>query len=139
MNKRFRVLAAAVCGMLLVLSGAQAADTLPVAMNLDAKDVSIQLATERIQPDEFNLKVGELYRFVIVNRSGVKHSLSAPEFAGTALISNVESMSIMSGRVMRPGERTEWHLTPLMVGTYKFGCANPAHAAAGMEAKIHVF
>ncbi len=138
MNKRFRVLAAAVCGMLLVLSGAQAADTLPVAMNSGAKDVSIQLATGRIQPGEFNLKVGELYRFVIVNRSGVKHSLSAPEFAGTALISDVESMSIMSGGVVRPGERTEWHLTPLMPGTYKFGCANPVHAAAGMEATIHV-
>jgi uncharacterized cupredoxin-like copper-binding protein len=138
MNTRFRVLAAAVCGMLLVLSGAQAADTLPVAMNLDVKDVSIQLAPVRIQPDEFSLKVGERYRFVIDNRSDVNHSLSAPEFAVTALISDIESMSIMTGMVVRPGERMEWHLTPLMVGTYKFGCANPVHAAAGMEATIHV-
>ncbi|NCF29934.1 MAG: hypothetical protein GWP69_21355 [Gammaproteobacteria bacterium] len=139
MNRRFIVLAAAVCGMLLVLSSSQAADTLPVAMNLGMKDVSIQLATGRIQPGEFNLKVGEPYRFVIVNRSDVNHSLSAPGFAGTALISDVESMNIMNGMVIHPGERTEWHLTPLMAGTYKFGCAYPAHAAAGMEATIHVF
>ncbi len=138
MNRRFRVLAAAVCSMVLVLSSAQAADTLPVAMNLDIKDVSIQLAAGRIQPGEFNLKVGEPYRFVIVNDSGVNHSLSAPEFAGTVLISDLESMSIVSGLVLRPGERAEWHLMPVKEGTYKFGCSNPAHAAAGMEATIYV-
>ena len=142
MNMRFRVLAAAVCGMLLGLPGAQAADTLPVAMNWNTKDVSIKLATERgnlvVQPGEFNLKTGELYRFVIVNDSGVNHSLSAPEFAGTVLISDLESMSIVSGLVVRPGERVEWHLMPVKEGTYKFGCSNPAHAAAGMEATIHV-
>lgn len=142
MNKRFRVLAAAVCGMLLGLPGAQAADTLPVAMNWNTTDVSIQLATERgklvVQPGEFNLKAGELYRFVIVNDSGVNHSLSAPEFAGTVLISDLESMSIVSGLVVRPGERVEWHLMPVKEGTYKFGCSYPAHAAAGMEATIHV-
>ena len=142
MNRRFRVLAAAVCGMLLGLPGAQAADTLPVAMNWNTTDVSIQLATERgklvVQPGEFNLKAGGLYRFVIVNDSGVNHSLSAPEFAGTVLISDLESMSIVSGLVVRPGERVEWHLMPVKEGTYKFGCSNPAHAAAGMEATIHV-
>ena len=142
MNKRLRVLAAAVCGMLLGLPGAQAADTWPVVTNSDVKDVSIRLDMVRgdfvVQPGEFNLKVGEPYRLVIVNRSSVNHSLSAPEFAGTVLISDAESMSIWRGKVVRPGERMEWQLTPATAGTYKFGCANSVHAAAGLEATIHV-
>jgi len=151
MNRRFGVLAAAVCGMLLGLPGAQAADTWPVTTNWNAQDVSIRLATGRgnlvIQPGEFNLKSGELYRFVIVNDSGVSHSISAPEFAGKVLTSglmkspassDLTSMSIESGMVMRPGEKMEWYLMPVTEGTYKFGCGNVVHAAAGMEATIHV-
>jgi uncharacterized cupredoxin-like copper-binding protein len=151
MNRRFGVLAAAVCGMLLGLPGAQAADTWPVTTNWDTKDVSIRLATGRgslvFQPGEFNLKAGELYRFVIVNDTGVNHSLSAPKFAGKVLTSglmkspassDLTSMNIASGIVMRPGETMEWHLMPVTEGIYKFGCGNTVHAAAGMEATIHV-
>jgi len=151
MNRRFGVLAVAVCGMLLGLPGAQAADTWPVATNRDTQDVSIRLATARgnlvVQPGEFNLKAGELYRFVIVNDSGVNHSISAPEFAGKVLTSglmkspaslDLTSMSIVSGMVMRPGEKMEWYLMPVTAGTYKFGCGNVVHAAAGMEATIRV-
>jgi len=151
MNRRFGVLAVAVCGMLLGLPGAQAADTWPVTTNWDTQDVSIRLATARgslvVQPGEFNLKAGELYRFVIVNDSGVNHSISAPEFAGKVLTSglmkspaslDLTSMSIVSGMVMRPGEKMEWYLMPVTAGTYKFGCGNVVHAAAGMEATIRV-
>ena len=151
MNRRFGVLAAAVCGMLLGLPGAQAADTWPATTNWDTEDVSIRLATGRgnlvFQPGEFNLKAGELYRFVIVNDTGVNHSLSAPKFAGKVLTSglmkspassDLTSMNIASGIVMRPGERMEWYLMPVTEGIYKFGCGNAVHAAAGMEATIHV-
>lgn len=142
MNRRFGVLAAAICGMLLGLPGAQAADTWPVTTNWDTEDVSIRLATGRgnlvIQPGEVNLNAGELYRFVIVNDSGVSHSISAPEFAGKVLTSGPTSMSMVSGTVMRPGERMEWYLMPVTEGTYKFGCSTAVHAAAGMEATIHV-
>ncbi len=151
MNRRFGVLAAAVCGMLLGLPGAQAADTWPVPMNWDVKDVSIRLATGRgdfvIQPGEFNLKAGELYRLVVVNDSGVSHSLSAPEFAGKVLTtglvkspagSDLTTMDIVSGVMMRPGERMEWYVMPVTEGTYKFGCGDAVHAASGMEAMIRV-
>jgi uncharacterized cupredoxin-like copper-binding protein len=139
--------------MLLGLPGAQAADTWPVGMNWDTENVSIRLATGRgnlvIQPGEVNLKAGELYgevnleagelyRLVIVNDSGVTHSISAPEFAGTVLTSHPATMSIVSGTVMRPGEKMEWYLMPVTEGTYKFGCSTAVHAAAGMEATIHV-
>ncbi|NCF26920.1 MAG: hypothetical protein GWP69_06040 [Gammaproteobacteria bacterium] len=142
MNRRFGVLAAAVCGMLLGFPGAQAADTWPVVTSWDAVDVSVRLATARgelvVQPGEFNLRAGELYRFVIVNDSGVKHSLSAPKLAGKVLISDLASTNIVSGVVMRPGERVEWYLMPVTEGTYKFGCANSVHAASGMETTMHV-
>lgn len=151
MKRRFRILAAAVCGMLLGLPGAQAADTWPVPMQWDTKDVSIQLATGRgelvVQPGELNLKAGELYRLVIVNETGVNHTMAAPEFADKVLTSSLTksppspdltSMTIVTGMVMRPGERMEWNLMPVKEGTYKFGCGNPVHAAAGMEAIIHV-
>ena len=153
MNRRFTFMAAAVCGMLLGFPGAQAADTWPVAKNWDAKDVSIRLAMARgelvVQPGEFNLKAGELYRFLIVNDTGVNHSLSAPEFVGKGRVltaglmksppsSDLTPMSIVSGMVMRPGETIEWYLMPVTEGTYKFGCSNDVHAAAGMEATIHV-
>jgi uncharacterized cupredoxin-like copper-binding protein len=128
--------------MLLGLPGAQAADTWPVGMNWDTENVSIRLATGRgnliIQPGEVNLKAGELYRLVIVNDSGVTHSISAPEFAGKVLTSHPTSMSVVSGTVMRPGEKMEWYLMPVTEGTYKFGCSTAVHAAAGMEATIHV-
>jgi uncharacterized cupredoxin-like copper-binding protein len=137
--------------MLLGLSGAQAADTWPVTMTWDVKDVSIRLVMARgelvVQPGEFNLEAGQLYRFVVVNDTGVNHSLSAPVFAGKVLTtglmkspasSDLTSMRIVSGIVMRPGERMEWYLMPVTEGTYKFGCRNAVHAAAGMEATIHV-
>jgi len=102
-----------------------------------------------VQPGEFNLKAGELYRFVIVNDTGVNHSLSAPEFVAKGKVltaslmksppsSDLTPMSIVSGVVMRPGETMEWYLMPVKEGTYKFGCSNNVHAAAGMEAMIHV-
>lgn len=151
MNSRFKIVAAAVCGMLLGLPGTQAADTWPVAMDWDTKDIFIQLGTESgklvIQPGEFNLAAGELYRFVIDNSGDISHSLAAPEFAATVLTSalmksppssDLTSMSMVSGMVVRPGERMEWHLMPVKTGTYKFGCNVPMHAAAGMEATISV-
>jgi uncharacterized cupredoxin-like copper-binding protein len=142
MNRRFGVLAAAICGMLLGLPGAQAADTWPVVTSWDAKNVSIQLAMGRgdlvIQPGEFNLQAGELYRFVVVNDTGVNHSLSAPELAGKVLTSDLTSMSIATGIVIRPGERVEWYMMPVTEGVYKFGCGNAVHAAAGMDATIRV-
>ncbi len=153
MNMRFTIAAAAVCGMLLGLPGAQAADTWPVATNWDAKDVSVRLTMARgdlvVQPGEFNLKAGELYRFVIVNNTGVNHSLSAPEFAEKGRVltaglmksppsSDLTTMSIVSGMMMRPGETVEWYMMPVKEGTYKFGCSNDVHAAAGMEAMIPV-
>ncbi len=151
MIRRFTFAAAAVCGMLLGLPGAQAADTRTVAKNWDTEDVSVLLTTERgnlvVQPGEFNLKAGELYRLVIANKSSVNHSLSAPEFAGKVLTagimksplsSDLASMSMVNGMMMRPGETVEWYLMPIKEGNFKFGCNNAVHAAAGMEATIHV-
>ena len=143
MNRRSTIVAATLCGMLLGLPGAQAADTWPVITTWDATDVSIRMARAKgdlvLQPGEFNLNAGELYRFVVVNDTGFNHSLMAPEFAGKVLTSDTTtSMSVASGMVMRPGESMEWYLMPVKEGTYKFGCGNTEHAAAGMEATIHV-
>jgi uncharacterized cupredoxin-like copper-binding protein len=102
-----------------------------------------------VQPGEFKLKAGELYRFVIINDTGVNHSLSAPEFVARGKVltaglmksppgSDPTTMSVASGMVMRSGETIEWYLMPVTEGTYKFGCSNDVHAAAGMEATIHV-
>jgi uncharacterized cupredoxin-like copper-binding protein len=47
-------------------------------------------------------------------------------------------MDIVRGVMMRPGERMEWYVMPVTEGTYKFGCGDAVHAAAGMEATIRV-
>ena len=143
MNRRSTIVAATICGMLLGLPGAQAADTWPVITTWDATDISIRMARAKgdlvLQPGEFNLTAGELYRFVIVNDTGVNHSLTAPEFATKVLTSEpTTSMSVASGMVMRPGEKMEWYLMPVKEGTYKFGGDDAVHAAAGMEATINV-
>jgi len=151
MNRRFAFMAAAVCGMLLGLPGAQAADTQPVPMRWDVNDMFVNLGTENgrllVRPREFNLQAGELYRLVIVNLSDINHSPAAPEFAATVLTSSLTksppssdlaSMSLVRGMMIRPGERMEWRLMPVKEGIYKLGCTDAVHAAAGMQATINV-
>lgn len=145
MNTPSRMLAIAVCGMLLGLPAAQADEYWPVT------DVFMHFGTGEneltVSPPELTLKAGELYRIVVINPSEYDHVVAAPALAANGLTTSLltgtprvdrPTPEIASGILVQPGQLMEWTFMPLEEGTYKLGCDDPAHAAAGMHATINV-
>lgn len=143
MNASFKFLAAAVCGMLLGLPAAQADQNWPMT------DVFIHFGTADnelyVSPNQLTLKVGEIYRVVVINPSEERHIISAPEFAETVLTTDLLKgtprvdypvASIRKGIMVGPGELIEWTFMPIAEGQYKFGCTIPFHAEADMYVAI---
>ncbi|MDH3414534.1 MAG: plastocyanin/azurin family copper-binding protein, partial [Gammaproteobacteria bacterium] len=104
-------------------------------------------ADPMVYPGKLTLQRGELYRFVVINPSEMTHIVAAPEFSEKTLTSalmktpasaDLAKASLAEGIVVRPGEMMEWYFMPVKEGTYKFGCAQSAHAKAGMHAMIEV-
>jgi len=142
-NASLRILAAAMCVLLLGLPGAQADE--------GVTDVFIELGTVEngptIHPREVTLEVGAFYRFIVSNTSQSTHNVAAPELRLTVWTIGMmywtsapdypplvlpEKISLYSGEMM------VWIFMPLVEGTYKFGCDDPVHAAAGMHTMIKV-
>lgn len=157
MNAPFKILAAAVCGLLLGLPAAQAEIPVYVFIDMGAPGNALTMS-----PRSVTLKSGELYRFVVSNPGDTAHVVAAPELGAKAQTQQLTIGSprlelyegrvdwgqaarvalpagkIISGVDLKPGEQIEWTFTPLAEGVYKFGCDNPAHAAAGMFATVDV-
>ena len=143
MNAPLKILAAAMCVLLLGLPAAQADE--------GVTDVFIQLGTARneltIRPREVTLEVGALYRFVVGNSSQSTHIVAAPE-----LRLKVWTIGMMYWTstpddpplvfpekiTLYPGDMMVWIFMPVVEGTYKFGCDDSVHAAAGMHTTIKV-
>lgn len=151
MNTRSTIATAAVFGMLLGSPVARAADTWPVQMEWDRTDIFIQFGEYQndlmVYPGKLTLKKGELYRFVVINPSDMTHIVAAPEFSEETLTAglmktpasaDLAKTSLAQGIMVRPGEMMEWYFMPVKEGTYKFGCAESAHAKAGMHAMVEV-
>jgi len=96
------------------------------------------------------LKVGETYQFVVSNPSKQEHVVAAPELAATVKTAEltteglprldlpVPALDMRTGITLQPGQLIEWTFIPLAEGSYKFGCDDPVHAAAGMHAMVEV-
>ena len=146
MNAPFKILAAAVCGLLLGLPLAQADDYSPVT------DVFVYFGTSdnemKVSPSEVALVVGQPYRLVLINPSNDSHIVAASEelaatMRTTRLVKGTPRVDyptgvITNGIELRPGELLEWSFTPLQEGKAKIGCATPLHAEAGMHTMITV-
>lgn len=148
MNAPFTILAAAMCSLLVGLPAALAfdgQDAWPVT------DVFMHLGTGAnglaVSPPQLTLKAGELYRIVVINPSENDHIVAAPELASTGVTTSLlkgtprvdyPASLINAGIAVRPGQLVEWTFMPLEAGTYTFGCDNPSHAAAEMDATIKV-
>jgi len=147
MKAPLKILAAALCGLLLGLPAAQADedDFWPIT------DVYVQFGGEHgqlmVSPSELTLQAGELYLIVLINPSELTHVVAAPELAGngltTELLQGFEDVdypaaSITAGISLAPGQTIEWTFMPLEEGTFKLGCEDTLHAAAGMHAMIKV-
>jgi len=102
-----------------------------------------------VYPHKLMLQVGETYQFVVSNPSKHIHVVAAPELAaqvktaqlvitGEKLGVETPALDITTGITMQPGQMILWTFTPLVEGVYKFGCNDPVHAAAGMQAMIEV-
>ena len=141
----------AVLGMLLGSPVARAADTWPMPLAWDRTDMFIQFGEYQndlmVYPGKITLQKGNLYRFVVINPSYTTHIVAAPEFSDQALTSalmkvpasaDLTKTSLAEGIAVRPGEMMEWYFMPVKEGTYKMGCAQDAHAKAGMHAMIEV-
>ena len=157
MNAPFKILAAAVCGLLLGLPAAQAEIPVYVFIDMGAPGNAMTMS-----PREVTLKAGEIYRFVVSNPGEMTHVVAAPELAATvqtkqltigsprlelyegrvdwgqAARTALPARKIIAGVTLQPGSQIEWTFTPLVEGVYKFGCDEPAHAAAGMFAMVDV-
>ncbi len=147
MKAPLKILAAALCGLLLGLPAAQADedDFWPIT------DVYVQFGGEHdemmVSPSQLTLQAGELYRIVLINPSELDHVVAAPELAAkgltTELVQGFEdveypAMNIAKGIELGPGQTIEWTFMPLEEGTFKLGCEDRVHAAAGMHAMIKV-
>ena len=145
MNAPLKILAAGLVGLLVGLPAAQAQDDfIPVT------DVLIKLGTAKsdstIQPREITLQAGELYRFVVSNTSKSTHIVAVPEFRKTVFTAELVKwypldypVAVLSPEIsLQPGDTMEWTFIALKEGTYKLGCDDPVHAAAGMHAIINV-
>jgi len=146
MNAPIKILAAAVCGLLLGLPAALAGE-MPIRHFINLGTAQDPLT---IHPRGLTLQVGETYQFVVSNPSKEQHVVAAPELAAmvkTAELTTeglprlklaVPALDIATGITLQPGQMIEWTFTPLVEGAYKFGCNDPAHAAAGMHTMIDV-
>jgi len=147
MNAPLKILAAALCGLLLGLPAAQAHedDFWPIT------DLYVQFGGEHgqlmVSPSELTLQAGELYRIILINPSGLVHVVAAPELAANGLTTgilqgfedvNYPAASITAGISLAPGQTIEWTFMPLEEGTFKLGCEDRVHAAAGLHAMIKV-
>ena len=147
MNAPLKILAAALCGLLLGLPAAQAHedDFWPIT------DLYVQFGGEHgqlmVSPSELTLQAGGLYRIVLINPSELTHVVAAPELAvnglTTELLQGFEAVdypaaSITAGISLAPGQTIEWTFMPLEEGTFKLGCEDTVHATAGMHAMIKV-
>ena len=145
MKAPLKIVAAAVCGLLLGLPAAQAGD-MPISQFINIGTAANELT---VHPQELRLKVGETYRFVVSNPSQQIHVVAAPELAAAAttvdlmivgqkLGVDAPSLDISTGITLQPGQMILWTFTPLGEGIYKFGCDDPVHAAAGMHTMVRV-
>jgi len=168
MNAPFKILAAAVCGLLLGLPAAQADDSWDLQVDdyaVQAGPLSLADTSAReifhfvyvgtwedeltIYPHELVLQVGKPYQLVVSNPSKQIHVVAAPELAATVKTAELEligrklavaapALDMGTGITMQPGQTIAWMFTPLSEGVYKFGCDDPVHAAAGMHTMIKV-
>lgn len=146
MNAPSKMLAAAVCGLLLGLPAALGGE-LPIRLFINLGTAEDSLT---VHPQELTLQVGEIYQFVVSNPSGQEHVVAAPELAATVRTAELATeglprldlpmpaLDITTGITLQPGQMIEWTFTPLAEGIYKFGCDDPVHAAAGMHTMIDV-
>jgi len=151
MKTQLKIAALVVCSALVGLPSSQAADTWPVSSDWEYSDIYVQFGNGEdgliVEPNKLTLQAGELYRIVFVNPSEQTHILSAPDLAGRVLTTDVRRYpgdeilpSPTGGELLalRPAQMIEWYLMPTTEGAFKFGCALPDHAKAGMEVAIEV-
>ena len=145
MRAPLKILAAAVCGLLLGLPAVQAGE-MPIHQFINMGTAENEFS---VYPHALMLKVGETYQFVVSNPSKEIHVVAAPELAATVKTTQLAitgeklgvaapPLDLMTGITMQPGQIVLWTFTPLDEGVYKFGCDDPVHAAAGMQAMIEV-
>lgn len=144
MNTPLKILAAAMCSLLLGLSGAQAADTSPVYLFMNLGNTADELT---VFPHELTLKAGTVYQFVVSNPSKINHVVTARELLATAKTlelfkssprKDYQTADLAAGITMQPGQILEWTFVPQKLGKYKVGCSQARHAAAGMQSIIEV-
>ena len=146
MNAPNKLIAAAVCGLLLGLPLAQAENYLSptdVFIHFGARDNAV-----RVSPAEIALVVGEPYRVVVINSSEERHIVAASEelaatMRASSLLKGTPRIDYPTGAITKgielgPGEMLEWSFTPLQEGKAKIGCATPLHAELGMHTMIEM-
>jgi uncharacterized cupredoxin-like copper-binding protein len=148
MNAQFRIAVIALCGMLLGLPAAQAAEeffhTRSVYIELDTSEDGHSTAL----PTSLTLQAGEHYRLELRNFSAEQHHVMlAPEFDRAIVTKGIrtypqrdviQGASLAKGISLLPGTRVEIYFQPKQEGRYKLFCEEQAHTRAGMEVAIDI-
>lgn len=145
MKKHVLVLIATLLAFLT--GGPQAADESPrksmVGTVLDQEAIELHLLLRghetifELIPGILILQAGKPYKLVIQNLSDVTHVLSVPKFSGPTFVCSCVSLPRARAQVAA-GETVEWYFVPTKAGRYEMGCAERAHAEAGMTGTIVV-
>lgn len=148
MNAHFEIAVIALCGMLLGLPAAQAAEKFFYTTNLYVELDTSEEGDFMALPNNLTLKAGEHYRLELVNFSkGLQHVLLAPEFEKAIVTAGVRTYperdkipgaSFGKGINLLPGARVEIYFQPLKEGRYKLFCDDRAHTVGGIDVAIDV-
>lgn len=145
MNARLTILAAMLGGIVLGLPTGHSGEFQP------STKVYVTFGTDKDElvayPREVKLEAGQVYQFIVINPSEYNHIVAAPELATDVLTtelhkapmgSELSTRVLESGILLRPGQTIHWSFMPTKAGSYKLGCEDAMHAAAGMHTMIKV-
>ena len=102
--------------------------------------VTVELSEYRYSPENLRFQLGTPYKLELVNRGGMKHYFTAPEFFRAIATRKVQSNR--DGEIKAPyftalemmpeGGQLDLYFVPVRPGSYRVACNIPGHTEQGM-------
>ena len=110
-------LMAGLLSLALAACGGPTSQPEPLALTLRAQDIKFDMNTMRV-------KVRQPVALSYINQGVIDHALVIDD--------------LVAGQTVTTGQTTTFNFTPSTAGSFKFYCAIPGHAAAGMTGELIV-
>jgi uncharacterized cupredoxin-like copper-binding protein len=106
------------------------------------QEVKITLGEMYFKPDITTFKVGQKYRFLLVNEGKTTHEFTiAPPKKDGQTEKELDALSLLDSDDLEPGKTTSVEFTfkdAASAGTLEFECSYPGHYEGGMHTPIVV-